>query len=383
MKKLLTISAITLLSACGEKPKSELVASTEEPKNILENLSYSIDTVVVDPGDEIINLKYGLIITALSPDHQKLYKLDGGTIHLQEINLNKLALTASYPFENEGPNGIASFGSQLTSLGEEKFIFSGPHKIGKFSKTGELSQDFDYSIDKLLGSKNLNGNMLSQFAFMDEKQMGFFLETNYNDPVFNLVTINFQEENSKVIDLPEMDVTHDFRVLQIDNNRKSRWKQSVTVQTINSKVYITTEVSCGLYRYDPELDSLEYITFPLTLTATQKTRKIKNEVWSTKERKEQTSLVNSEVRFYELHWDDKSNQFFRLSSILIPSNSEEPSKKSEVFLSAFDSQLNLIGEKKLEELFTVPETAFFKNGKLWSYVNVEDELGFAVFTFDF
>ncbi|SFT76545.1 protein of unknown function [Algoriphagus locisalis] len=378
MRKLFTISLLALLAACGGKESD----STEQ-KNILENLTYTVDTVVVDPGDEIINLKYGLIISSLSPDHQTLYKLDGGTIKLQEINLDKLALTASYPFENEGPNGVASFGSQLTSLGDEKFLFSGPHKIGKFSKTGELSQDFDYSMDKLLDSEKHQGNMLSQFAFIDEKQMGFLLETNYNDPVFNLVTINFKEENSKVIDLPEMDVTHDFRVMHIDNNYTSRWKQSVRIQTINSKVYITTEVSSGLYRYDPKLDSLEYITFPLTLTATQKTRKIKNEVSSAQERKEQTALINSEVRFNELLWDDKSNQFFRFSSILIPSNSEEPSTKNEVFLSAFDSQLNLIGEKKLEELFTVPETAFFKDGKLWSFVNVEDELGFAVFTFDF
>ena len=383
MKRLLPLLALALFTDCTEKPGYEVVSIIEEPKNILENLTYSLDTVVVDPGEEIINLKYGLIISSLSPDHQKLYKLDGGTIQLQEINLDKLALTASYPFENEGPNGIGSFGSTLTSLGDERFLFSGPHKIGKFSKTGELSQDFDYSIDKLIGSEKLKGNMLSQFVFIDEKQMGFLLETNYNDPVFNLVTINFKEENSKVIDLPEMDVTHDFRVVHIDNNYKSSWKQSVTVQTINSKVYITTEVSSGLYRYDPELDSLEYFTFPLTLTATQKTRKIKNEVSSAEERKEQTALINSEVRFNELLWDDKSNQFFRFSSILMPSNSEEPSKKSEVFLSAFDSYLNLIGEKKLEELFTVPEYPFFKDGKLYSYVNVEDELGFAVFTFNF
>ncbi|MCE7055936.1 DUF4221 domain-containing protein [Algoriphagus sp. AGSA1] len=383
MRKLLPLLAFALFADCTEKSGSEEVSIIEEPKNILKNLTYSVDTVVVNPGEEIINLKYGLIISSLSPDHQKLYKLDGRTIQLQEINLDKLALTASYPFENEGPNGVGSFGSHLTSLGDERFLFSGPHKIGKFSKTGELSQDFDYSIDKLLGGKKSIGNNLSQFAFVDEKQMGFFLETNYSDPVFNLVTINFKEENSKVIDLPEMDVTHDFRVVLENNGNKSSWKQSVTVQAIKSKVYITTEVSSGLYRYDPVLDSLEYITFPLTLTATEKTRKIKNEVFSAEERKEQTSLIDSEVRFNELLWDDNSNQFFRFSSILIPSNSEEPSNKSEVFLSAFDSYLNLIGEKKLEELFTVPENAFFKDGKLWSYVNVEDELGFAVFTFNF
>ncbi|SFT76479.1 protein of unknown function [Algoriphagus locisalis] len=379
MKKLLTISLLVLLSACGGK-ESE---TTSRSENILENLTYSVDTVVVDPGEEIINLKYGLSSSSMSPDQQKLYKFDGNTMQLQEINLDKLALTASFPFEKEGPNGVGPFGNTLTSLRDELFLFSGHNRIGKFSKTGELSQDFDYTIDELLEGEKAKGHMLSQFAYLEGNQLGFFLETNFFDPVFNLVLVNFEEENSKVIDLPEMDITHDYRVVTDDNGYKVSITQEVNVQTINSKAYVSNTVSSGIYRYDPELDTLQYITFPLTLTATQKTRKIKNEVSSAEERKEQTALINSEVRFNELLWDDKSNQFFRFSSILIPSNSEEPSKKSEVFLSAFDSQLNLIGEKKLEELFTVPENAFFKDGKLYSYVNVGDELGFAVFTFNF
>jgi UV DNA damage repair endonuclease len=130
-------------------------------------------------------------------------------------------------------------------------------------------------------------------------------------------------------------------------------------------------------------DSLDYITFPLTLTPTEKKKEIKNEVSSEGARNEQIDIINSEIRFYELLWDKQSNRFYRFSSILIPSNSSEPSKKSKIFLSAFDSDLNLIGEKHLEELTTIPISPFFKDGKLWSYVNVEDELGFAVFTFDF
>ena len=45
--------------------------------------------------------------------------------------------------------------------------------------------------------------------------------------------------------------------------------------------------------------------------------------------------------------------------------------------------MDLLGETKINELKSVPSYPFFKDGKLYSYVNVEDELGFAVFTFDF
>ena len=35
------------------------------------------------------------------------------------------------------------------------------------------------------------------------------------------------------------------------------------------------------------------------------------------------------------------------------------------------------------KLKAIPSDAFFKDGKLWSYVNVDDELGFAVMDFEF
>jgi len=378
MKKLLTISVLALLAACGSKE-----SESSEPVNILENLTYSVDTVVVDPGEEIINLNYGLGNYSLSKDHQQLYKFDETIYQMQEIDLNKLVLTASYPFEKEGPNGLNPYMGIMTGSSDGYFIFNSHTKIGKFSKPGELSQDFDYSIDKLTGGENPKGNMLSQFAFMNEKQKGFFLETNFSDPVFNLITINFAEENSKVIDLPEMDRTHDFRIVSDENGYKMSSNQLVTVQTINSKVYVATSVSSGIYRYDPVLDSLEYITFPLTLTATEKTRKIKNEVSSAEERKEQNVLINSEVGFKELLWEDQSKRFFRFSSIRLQNNDPEATPKNEIYLSAFDPELKLIGEQLLEDLTTIPQYPFFKEGKLWSYVNVEDELGFTVFTFNF
>ena len=50
-------------------------------------------------------------------------------------------------------------------------------------------------------------------------------------------------------------------------------------------------------------------------------------------------------------------------------------------LTVFDEEINQIMET--EVLVDPFSKKFFKDGKLYSYVNVEDELGFAIFTFDF
>ena len=379
MKKLLPILYLIAFASCGEKGSSEKSNS----ENILENLTYTVDTVVVDPGEEIINLNQGSLFSLLSLDKKHFYNYDITTLQLKEVDLDQLVLTASIPFEREGPNGVERYGRTITPLSTGKFIFGGQQRIGKFSRSGELIPSFDYKLDDLIGEHQAQGDNYIKFTYSEENNMGFFLETHSSDPVFNLISINFDEKSSKVIDLPEMDRTNDFRIVLENNGFRINWAQVLTIQAINSKIYITTPVHNGIYRFEPVQNKLDYFSSPLTLTATEKTKKVKKKVYSEGSMNEQIDIINSEVRFYQLIWDEQSNRFYRFSSVLIPSNSSERSTKSEVFLTAFDSELNLVGETQLEELTQIPENPFFKDGKLWTYVNVEDELGFAVFTFYF
>ncbi|WP_194976759.1 hypothetical protein [Aquiflexum lacus] len=47
-----------------------------------------------------------------------------------------------------------------------------------------------------------------------------------------------------------------------------------------------------------------------------------------------------------------------------------------------DEDFNLLGESDLSHLGSVPTFAFVKDGKIWYYVNVDDELGFVRMAFD-
>jgi len=89
------------------------------------------------------------------------------------------------------------------------------------------------------------------------------------------------------------------------------------------------------------------------------------------------------VNFSGLVWDETSQHYYRFSRKPLAMDDSFGINGSQVFLYAYDQEFNLIGEKELTEISKVPEYSFFKDGKLWSYVNVEDELGFAVFTFNF
>ena len=90
-----------------------------------------------------------------------------------------------------------------------------------------------------------------------------------------------------------------------------------------------------------------------------------------------------QISYKDFVFDYEREIYFRFGSILEETENFNANTKMEVYLFAYDQNFNLLGEKKIESLTKVPTQPFFKDGKLWSYVNIEDELRFAVFTFDF
>jgi len=67
MKKLLKIFFLALLASCGGKE-----SESTEPVNILENLTYSVDTVMVNPGEDFLNLSNGLFPFSITEEKKRL-----------------------------------------------------------------------------------------------------------------------------------------------------------------------------------------------------------------------------------------------------------------------------------------------------------------------
>ena len=114
----------------------------------------------------------------------------------------------------------------------------------------------------------------------------------------------------------------------------------------------------------------------------EKTGEVKNKVGSRAEYEEELKKLTQKISYWSFIWDEKSQRYFRFASRAIGFDQEGWTKDYEIFFMAYSKDLELIGETRLKGLSKTP-FGFFKDGKLWSQVNVEDELGFAVFTFDF
>ena len=378
MKKLLTISAITLLSSCGEKPKSELVATTEEPKNILENFSYSVDTVLVDTGDDFINFAWPFI-SSPSPNGHYFYVLDLKNEKLQKIDLDLLKLTDTFTIYKDGPNSPGAI-LGVTAHHDDQFFFSQLHRLSLINKEGDKTRSWILEGDKIVEGYPADPGSVSNRIILDKNFSRLYsLPLNYETRDTYFAVLDSAGAKIMLEELTEFQKANKFRI-QSDSEGKGEF---LHLQQFNDLVLISCSVGNGTYIYNPNLDSLFYREFPHEIVPLEKTGEVKNKVGGRAEFEEELKNLSQKINYWSFLWDEKSQRYFRYASRAIRFDEDGWAKEFEVFLMAYSKDLELIGETQFHGLTKVPYGLFFKDGKLYSYVNIDDELGFAVFTFDY
>ncbi|MBN3581619.1 DUF4221 family protein [Algoriphagus aestuarii] len=380
MKKLLLFTFSISLFSCSEYKNSESGSS-----NLLENFSFTVDTVVIDPGEEILAISNEYQLknsTSFSNDNQILYILNYDEISISKVDLNQLRLLEVFDFEKEGPNGTGVYVQRQQVLPDEDFLITAYESTGIFDREGNRLKHFKLNTDEFSGLDP--DTQFSNQLFMSSDANWLFSFTGFsNQGAKDLVKLNPDEKSGQLIDLPALDIADDFLV-SLHSDQGSMFSiPQMNLQEINGVLYITCEVTSSIYKYDYQKDTLQLFTFDHQLVPNAKSGKLKSEVSSRAEFSAEMSKSSSQISFEKLLWDDKTNRFLRLGRKIHPKEDGSNTYTAEVFLFVYDKDLNLLGETLLEELDKNPAFYFFKDGKLWSYVNVEDELGFAVFTFDF
>jgi hypothetical protein len=376
MKKLLTISALTLLSACGGKPKSEVVSILEEPKNILENMTFMVDTVLVDTGDEILDFSLGYT-TASSPDGRFFYFLN--KLKIQKIDLDHLNLVSSFSLEKDGPNS-PGLSFAFHALSDGSLFFPALHRASIITDQGVKIKSWNLDQKQLVEGFPIEPFSMGNKVILDQERHNLYsLPMNIETRDYYFAVIDSLEKRKKMVGLTEFKWANKYQI-QSDSEQKGEF---LHLQQFYELVLISCSVGNGIYIYNPSLDSLFYREFPHEIVPLIKTGEVINKVGSTAEFEEELKKLNHQINYQPFLWDEKSQRYFRYASRAIRFDEDGWAKEFEIFLMAYSKDLELIGETRLQGLSKIPYGLFFKDGKLWSYVNVEDELGFAVFTFNF
>jgi hypothetical protein len=156
------------------------------------------------------------------------------------------------------------------------------------------------------------------------------------------------------------------------------------------KLIVGVDGTNELYVMDKETGIAQHYEYASELTAAEKKGNYPPKVGSLDEFSGIYRRILEEVSFAAPVWDEENEVFYRFSYIMqFDDNAEKPEGSpfyqpsgSKVFLTIYDKELNMIAESAIPQLTKEPPYHFAKDGKLWVFENIEDEMGFIQFSFD-
>lgn len=347
-----------------------------------------MDTVVVDSGDEIINLKYNLWTSTMSEDNKFLYLWNNGETTLDKINLEELRLEKKIQFESEGPNGVGRYVGWLSFLNENEILLSGFGPLMLFDVGGKKTGEYPITEEtNFKEGDNFGRNPIS----LKNGEVIYGYLGNWINNTMNFVKADLKEKKHTNIELPGISELPDYRVILETSDMGSMALPEKFLKKVGDRIIISSSAYSTLYVLDLKNDSVHRVNYSPKLTPKQKKGGYPDKVESVDRFKEVMAEIDSEINFQAPVWDEKNRKFYRFSFEALPTETSEgpvfisadQRPISKVYLSIFDEKFNLLGETILDGLKKVPNSVFVRDGQIWSYVNVDDELGFVRMTINY
>jgi hypothetical protein len=373
MKKLAVLLFIPILFSCGGTSSEK-----SESGNALESLTYSVDTVVIDAKEEFLFIQWGLLGSAVTRDLKQLYNFNLKDFKLEQIDLDSRTLINKVSLEREGPLGTGD--SQLIQLDKAGNIyFIGMWELRIFNPSLDSMTLFKLNPDTLSGLDPDDAVGSEALVTADGKS---FISTYFSkeQTQAGMLVISLENLSAKKYPFDLGEKLEPFRFTLIEDGMvRASTMERIYLTEVDQKVLISSAHFNEAYLLDLSQDTLMVKRHHSQLTANEKTKPQKSTAESFKELEDILAETGKQVRFGSYVYDPSQKQVWRFSQVL---ESEPEGKKTyKNVVTLFDLELNQLGETTLPIFPEIP--FFFKDGKLWSYVNVEDELGFAVLDFKF
>ncbi|GAB3227279.1 DUF4221 family protein [Algoriphagus aestuariicola] len=369
MKKLILALAASALFSCSVKEKNA-------DANMLENLSYTVDTVLIETGEELLFLQSDLSHSILSNDQARLYNFTPKD-ELEEIDLDRLSLLRKITTVREGPRGTGlPYALQFDVDG--RWVLFGYNEVRIFSPDLDSMQRYPITEEDLI---RIKPGMLAPFnpKVVDQGVLYAIYET-YEQVPQGLAIVSLEDRIAKKIPLEIADRIVPFTYsLFVQGRLSNKSYEPISLMLVDNELIVSTAFTNEAIIIDLASDSVRVKTFHSSLTQDKRPLPDLTSAETINELQDLIREGDKGVKFGPFYFDRENSQFWRFSRELDREIGDSLIFKN--VLTVFDEDLNQQGE------MVVPvdpfSKKFFKDGKLWSYVNVDDELGFAVMDFKF
>jgi len=368
---------IALILACNSQKKGA--------DGDLPTLEISMDTVMIDPGQEILFLNWGLDISALSEDKKYLYNVNPQEYFIEQINLNSLKFEKKYFFEKEGPNGVGNYVRDFSLISEDKLFISTYPKENILDWQGRKLESFDIAeMGKQHKQMEDADRPFKTISLAPEGSQFASLITNFKEKTSSFALIDRDNQTFKKLAVPVIEKAKNFELFLNDGETAVGLGSYHFLKKEGGKVILGTGVSNELYVLDGASDSLQLKAYHSQITPNEKSGTYPAEIGDRTQFKSYYQKIQEDINFMGPVWDEKKQVYYRISfHMKFDENAEvpegglfPPSSGVDAFLSVLDEDFNLIAEGPFPELDHQPGFHFGKDGKLWVFENIEDEMGF-------
>ncbi|WP_439482059.1 DUF4221 family protein [Cyclobacterium plantarum] len=352
----------------------------------IQELTISVDTVQIDPGEELLFLKWGLELSGMSEDQRYLFNFDVEQHQLEKIDLDCLVLERKIPFEKEGPNGLNSIYSLKGWKGDLIFFstWKGPLLFSEYGQL-EHSSNVDpkeFSGDVLSDKESLIGIQVDPSG----EREAYGLARAFRNELASFVRLDLDQHQVHRYSLPLLDKLGTYTTSLNDGESYAYHEAETYLEIVDTGVLFGAETGSEFYLYDPKADTIKVVSSNSEWMESENTAKGRDfAVAGEFSRYFQQFMEGS--HFLLPVYDGQNKRYWRL----FYENYYESGKQqglfpqpagANVYLALYDDQLNLIREVELPFLTEKPLRHFIKDGMLWLFVNVEDEMGFVRMSID-
>ncbi|SDC72479.1 protein of unknown function [Algoriphagus faecimaris] len=343
-------------------------------------ISYEIDTVMVDAGDHFFFVRFGLGMSDVDKSRKLLYNFNNQDMKMEIIDLESLSLKEVREYEKEGPNGIGGgFIMRVQVLPDESVLFYDFVGIHHVAKSGEKVTTYklgeiEWEGDSLSEEEQID---VSSLATKDGKTFyGFYGAQGFDSKTEGIAQFNVVDKSLKLLpsDFLEFISAYDIS-LQMDGGGMAKSGERKSISITDEKVLIMTSAKNQLWQWDLELDSLVSYPYESQLTSNSKKGNYPVQAGSMEEFRAAITEKNKEVNFGMLVHAPDQDKFWRYHREMERMTAGDTIIYKNV-LTAFDVELNQLGEKALPEKFKNTDPVFYLDGMLWQFLNIDDEVAF-------
>lgn len=366
------------MAACDEKGSS----NNATPENLIENLTISVDTLVVDVGEELFN-PGSYYVRDLSPDQSKAYFLYMEN-EVHEIDLDNMKLLNRFVFQEDGPDAIPKYPNSFQILPTNEIFLGGYAKSGVFKLSGENVANYKIQPENIDGIPNDAPYSISNNIHISPDKTTLVSTPNtFGESIEGLAIIQIQGMKAKILELPALELASKYQLVFRQGNSARAIGDFERIQVINNHFIIYSGATSDVYNYDWKSDTLHLLQFPHQLVPLSKTGELSASIDSYESLMAERKNLRKQVTFGPFYWNKEKEMYFRFADMNAQYDLDGREIGSDVYLFSYDKNWNLTGEKLVEELSNQPYSSFMKDGKIYIPTVQGENPAFVVYSITF